>query len=304
MEDVARQALGVDTDEHVLGSVDVALDECDVVPARQRLAEGDGRELAVPSRQPDGRRPLDQLLVPAAILDQVGNRDQAQAVPLAVRDQIVDAGHRPVLVHDLADDAGRDQTGEAGEVDGRLGLAAALENAAVPGTEREDVPRPDEVVSALAAIDRDLDGAGPVMRGDARGDPLAGLDRDGEGGPERRLVALGHRLQTEFVAALLGQAEADQPAAVRCHEVDRLGRRELSRDRQVAFVLAIGSVDHDHELALADVLDRLLDGRERRLFLELGCHPLDRTAGLPSVGAEPHQGHALDRGTVPTAGPT
>src|SRR5436305_5917554 len=102
------------------------------------------------------------------------------------------------------------------------------------------------------------------MRGDARGDPLAGLDRDGEGGPERRLVALGHRLQTEFVAALLGQAEADQPAAVRCHEVDRLGRRELSGDRQVALVLAVLGVADDDHLPGADVLERVLDRAERR----------------------------------------
>ena len=80
--------------------------------------------------------------------------------------------------------------------------------------------------------------------------------------PKRRLVALGHRLQAELVAAFLGQAEADQPAAVRGHEVDRLGRRELRRDRQVALVLAVGGVDDDHELAVADVLDRLLDGGE------------------------------------------
>ena len=52
------------------------------------------------------------------------------------------------------------------------------------------------------------------------------------------------------------------------HEVDRLGGRELRRDRQVALVLAIGRVDDDDEPALPDVLDRLLDGRERRHFLE------------------------------------
>ena len=46
------------------------------------------------------------------------------------------------------------------------------------------------------------------------------------------------------------------------HEVDRLGRCELGRDRQVALVLAVGRVDDDDELALADVLDRILDRGE------------------------------------------
>ncbi len=78
----------------------------------------------------------------------------------------------------------------------------------------------------------------------------------------------------ELVGALLGQAEADQAARVRRHEVDRLGRRELRRDRQVALVLAVRVVDDDDHPALADVLDRLLDRRERRG----DGHP-DRLAG-------------------------
>ena len=64
--------------------------------------------------------------------------------------------------------------------------------------------RPHEVVGALARIDCDLDGARAVVRGDAGRDPFAGLDRDRESGPERRLVALGHLLQAELIATLLG----------------------------------------------------------------------------------------------------
>jgi len=134
MEHVARQALRVNPDEHVLGSLDVALDERDVVLPGQLLAEGDRGELAVGGREAHRGGSLHQLLVAAAVLDQVGDRDHLQPVPLAVRDQIVDAGHRPVLVHDLADNAGGDQPGEAGEIDGRLGLAGALEDAAVART--------------------------------------------------------------------------------------------------------------------------------------------------------------------------
>ena len=113
-------------------------------------------------------------------------------------------------------------------------------------------------------MDRDLDRVAAVGGGDAGGDALARFDADGERGAERRLVVLGHRAQAEMVGALLGQAEADQPARVRRHEVDRVGRRELRRDREVALVLAVGIVDDDDHPAFADVLDRLLDRRERR----------------------------------------
>ena len=93
---------------HLGGPVDVAVNERDVVLAGQLLAVGDRRELAVGGRQPHRRLPLDQLLVLVPVLDQVGDRDHLQPVPLAVRDEVAQAGHRPVLVHDLADDAGRD----------------------------------------------------------------------------------------------------------------------------------------------------------------------------------------------------
>ena len=75
---------------------------------------------------------------------------------------------------------------------------------------------------------------------------------------------LGHRAQTEVVGAVLGEAEADEPARVRGHEVDRLGRGELRRDDEVALVLAVGVVDDDDEPPGADLVDRLLHRRERR----------------------------------------
>ncbi len=127
----------------------------------------------------------------------------------------------------------------------------------------------------FARVDRDLDRARAILRGDPGRDALARLDRDGEGGTERRLVVIRHRPQVELVAALRSQAEADQPAPVRRHEVDRLGSDELRGDRQVALVLAIRVVDDDDEAPRADVLDRLLDRRERRRRLgraQVGSH--------------------------------
>jgi hypothetical protein len=79
-----------------------------------------------------------------------------------------------------------------------------------------------------------------------------------------RLVAACHRAQLELLAALGSERQADQPAPVRGHEVDRLGGGELGADHQVALVLAIFAVAHDHGAPDADVGDRVLDGVERR----------------------------------------
>ena len=215
--------------------------------------------------------------MPAAVLDQVGDRDELDPVLPAERDQIGDACHRSVVLHHLADHPGGDQTREPREIDGGLGVADALEHAAAARPQREDVAGLDEVTRALRRVDRDLHGVRAVVRGDSGGDPLARLDRDGERGPVGRFVVLGHHPQPELVAALLGQAEADEAAAFLRHEVDRFGRRELRRDGEVALVLAVGRVDDDDHLPLADVLDRVLDGRElagdraHRLMVEGGA---------------------------------
>ena len=81
-------------------------------------------------------------------------------------------------------------------------------------------------------MDRDPNRARAVVRRDAGRHAFARLDRDGERGAERRLVVLGHLVQAERVAVLAGEAEADQPARMRRHEVDRVGCRELRGDRR------------------------------------------------------------------------
>jgi len=113
-------------------------------------------------------------------------------------------------------------------------------------------------------MDRDLDRAAAVGGRNAGRDAFARLDRNGERCAERRLVVVGHRAQSEPVGALLGEAQADEPARVCRHEVDRVRSSELGGDRQVALVLAVLVIDDDDHAALADVLDRFLDGGERR----------------------------------------
>ena len=235
--------------------------------------------------------PLDQLLGAAPVGDQVGDGDHLQAVLLAVGDQVGDAGHRAVVVHHLADHPGRGEAGEAGEVDAGLGVAGALEHAALFGPQREHVAGDDDVARARLGVDRDLDRVGAVVGGDAGADPAGGLDRDREGGLQRRLVLGRHQVQAEPFAALGGQRQADQPARLLGHEVDRLGGGELRRHHQVALVLAVLAVADDDHAAAADLLDRLLDRRERALprlgrrCLVLGLGHLAHARSFPANGA-------------------
>ena len=63
----------------------------------------------------------------------------------------------------------------------------------------------------------------------------------------------------ELIAALAGQGQADQTPAVQGHEVDHLGRSKLRGTDEIALVLAILVVGYDDDLAVAQIVDRLLD---------------------------------------------
>ncbi len=170
--------------------------------------------------------------------------------------------------------AGR-EAGEAGEVDAGLGVAGALEHAAVLGPQREHVAGDDDVARAGVGVDRDLDRVGAVVGGDAGADPAGGLDRDREGGLQRRLVLRRHQLQAELLAALRGQRQADQAARLLGHEVDRLRRGELRRHHQVALVLAVLAVADDDHAARGG------SPRSPSSIVENGLSPASPTA--PSV---------------------
>ena len=159
-----------------------------------------------------------------------------------------------VVAHDFADDAGGSEAGEAGEVDGGLGLAGADEHAAAAGAQREDVAGTGEIGRGGAGIDGGADGMRAVGGRDAGGDALAGLDGLGKGGAEAGGVLLRHGEEAQVVGALLGEGEADEAAAVAGHEVDGFGGDVLGGQSEVALVFAVLVVDHDDHAAGANLV--------------------------------------------------
>jgi hypothetical protein len=75
---------------------------------------------------------------------------------------------------------------------------------------------------------------------------LRRFDRCREVGAVARAVGGHHGSEPEAAAPVFLQREADEAARVLGHEVDRLGRDEVRRDDEIAFVLAILLVDEDH----------------------------------------------------------
>ena len=263
-EDVLERVHRVHAHQHGLGRGEIALGEHDVLAA----AGGVGVDPHLPGAAVLGgdgldRRLAHQVVVAAAVGDQVGDGADLQPVALGDGDEVGQARHRAVLVHDLADHARGVEPGEPGDVDGRLGMPGAHQDAAVAGAQREDVARRRDVLRTRARVDRHRDGAGAVVGGDAGRDALARLDRHGEGGLVARRVRGRHQRQPERVEPFAGEGQADQPPAMRRHEVDRVRRAHLGGDDEVALVLAVLVVDEDEHPAVARVLDDLLHRGDR-----------------------------------------
>jgi hypothetical protein len=204
-----------------------------------------------------------------AVLNEVFDGDERQVVAGREGLQVGHAGHRAVVVHDLADDAGGGEAREAREVDAALGLTRTLEHAPGPRPQREDVSGRHEVFGAALGRGGHADGVGPVGGRDARGDALAGLDAHGKRGLQRGLVFLHHHGEAQAVNLLLGEGEADEAAGFAGHEVDGLGRHLLRGEHDVALVFAVFVVGENHHTTLADRVDGAPDALLRGA---LQCH--------------------------------
>ena len=173
--------------------------------------------------------------------------------------------HCPVVIHDLADDAGRIESRQSGQIDGRLGLSGANEDAATTGPERKHVSGTRQISRCRCWINRRPDGGGSVRCRDTRTrDPL-GFDCHREGGFEPRGVLGDHHRNLQLVEAFPRHREANQAPAVPRHEVDGLGSDLLCGNSEVALILSILVVDDDDHLASSDCVDSFTDRRKRPL---------------------------------------
>ena len=117
---------------------EVAADQGDVAFAAVDFAlVGDHAELAVAGLDAGLAGADDVALVAQAVADELGDGEDLEAVLAAEGDEVGNAGHRAVVAHDFADDAGGIEAGHAGQVDGGLGLAGADQHAAAAGAQRE-----------------------------------------------------------------------------------------------------------------------------------------------------------------------
>src|SRR6185295_11505092 len=271
VEDVAREAFGVDPDGDglvlhyrlaVLVGADVAHAEGDVeIFVDLRLVEVDA-ERAEPRRKVGLDDLLDEPLLVAAVLDQLGDGRGLQPVFSGELEEVGQPRHRAVFLEDFDDDRRGLEAREADEVDGAFRVAGADEDAAAAGPERMDVAGAGEVAGPAPVVDRRQDGLRAVESRRAGRDAGRGVDRHGEVRAVLRGVVQGLEAESEAVALLLGQGEAELAAGVPDHEVDGFGGDPLGRHHEVALVLPVLVVHQDNHASRAELVENLRNRRK------------------------------------------
>jgi hypothetical protein len=148
------------------------------------------------------------------------------------------------------------------------------------------VSRRNQRLRTVGGIDRNRDGPGAIRGADARRNALLRLDRHRERGFVPASVVVGHRLKAKAVRPVLGECEADQPASVPRHEVDRFRGGHLSGDDEVALVLTTFVVDQDEHAPVPRFVDDRL-GADQHLgiaALKQLLEPHQRVGGWIPLG--------------------
>ena len=204
-----------------------------------------------------------------AIANQIRDGRKFQIVRAAEFDQLRHARHRAVFVHDFANHARMIAPGKPRQIHASFRLPSAHQHAAIPRPQSVNVPRPRQILRPRIRIRSRQNSGRPIRRANPRRRPALGVDGLAEWGAEGGRVAGRNLPQVEGVAALLGEREADEAAAVLGHEVDGFGSDAVGGHRQVAFVFAVFVVDEDDHASLAHFFDGFFDRGKRRFTL---CH--------------------------------
>ena len=200
-KDIPIDAVRVHAHQRCGQQVWIAVNQGEVAFWIDRTGVADGAKLAVSRDDPAHGLAFYESFMTHPVTNEVGDRDELELVLETEGGEIGEAGHGAVVVHDFANHATGGQAGEAGEVDGRLGLSGADENAALAGAEGKDMTGPGEILGAGAGLHAELDREGTVCGRDTRGDAVTSIDGFSEGGAKIRRILGRHEGQAKSVAA-------------------------------------------------------------------------------------------------------
>ena len=221
------------------------------------LAERYQTEMAVGCRHVDLHALLHQRFFLQAIGNEITDRHQLQSPLVGLAAQLRQAGHRTVFIENLYQRGRWLQAGKARKVNGGFRMAGTSEHSGILGIERMDVARTAEHIRSGSRIGKRADCRGAVMGRDSSGAAREQVNRHGEGCSEHRSVVLDLTAEAKLATARERKRRTEFSAGVGDHEIDMISGHFLSCNYQIALVLAILIIYNYHELAFAEVGNRV-----------------------------------------------
>ena len=283
-----------------------------MLTAIKDVAVADGAEIAELAGDFGLRFAHHKPFVLEPVADQIGDRDQVEAVLSGVLRQLRQTGHGAICILDLTDHARGMQSRHAREIHSGFGVASPFQHSPIAGAQRKDVAGAAQILGFALRVQGHLDRAGPIFCGDACADASlrSGINADGEGGLVGVGVLAHHQRQVEGIEPLTLHGQTDQAAGFGGHEVDLLGRCKLRRTDQVAFVFSVFVVDHHHAGPIPNGLKGLFNrvetdgaghrwgahcGRSSPLFIEPGRLLTGRSlkSAIPNAAGEACGAHVF-----------
>ena len=215
-------------------------------PRRHGLVHGKA-EMAPCRRHVNLFNLLDQTLIAATVFYELGYRHELQAVPVDKILKIGHAGHRTVVLHNLAAEPNLLKPGQTAEINRRLRVSRTLQHAALAGLQREHVPWPAEIFRLGVWIHARQRRHGAFFGRNARrcGD---GINRHGECGLMVVGVGLNHLVEIKLAAPILRHGHAYEPLRMCRHEIHVGQCGETCGADAVALVLAILIIGNNNNL--------------------------------------------------------
>ena len=118
----------------------------------------------------------------------------------------------------------------------------------------------------------ELDGRRAIVRADPGRYSLRRIDRDREIRPVHFPILHHHALQPELLGALARDRDANEPAPVHRHEVDRRRRRLLRGHDEIALVFPVRVIGHNDHFSCRNVVEDFVDRVELKGFRCLDDH--------------------------------
>ena len=212
-------------------------------------------------RQPGFGHAINQLFAHSAIADQLFDRNDLHPMLAGQLEQPHPRGAVARRAEHFAQYATGRQRRHARQIDRGLGMARAPQHAPLLGHQRKQVPRAHEVGRLARGVDDGLDREGPLLRRDA-GLRRFVIHRHRVRRAQERGIRLDHWRELQAFRNLGQDRHAQLAAAMSDHEVDDLGRRLFGGADEIAFVLAVFGVDHDHHFAAGDRANRGFNRRK------------------------------------------